>query len=132
MPIFQRRLIELGLWLNINGEAIYDTSPWFYQKDSANGDVWYTCKKELYDPVHTSSKPNRNDVILAVYAIFLYWPNSDLLLVKDLVDYVKEDYTSRVVLLSIEALVPVNVSVYTCLTVKFKKSLLLCPSSDQV
>lgn len=115
VPIFRRRLLELGKWLNINGEAIYDTSPWFHQKDSVNSDVWYTCKKEIYDAMNPSSKPYQSDVILAVYAIFLYWPNSDLLWIRDLVGHVKEDHKSRIVLLTIDQFIPVNVSVYTIL-----------------
>lgn len=113
VPEFQQLLLELGAWLDVNGEAIYDTSPWFHQGDSTDSTIWYTCKKENYDPMNPSSKPKRNDVILAVYAIFLYWPNGDLLLLKDLVDYVKEDGKSRIVLLSTDEFIPVNVSVFT-------------------
>ena len=47
---------QLGLWLNINGEAIYGTRPWKYQNDTINSDVWYT------------SKDN------AVYAVLLKYP----------------------------------------------------------
>lgn len=112
VPIFEQRLLELGSWLDINGEAIYDTSPWFYQKDSRNNDVWYTCKKETYDPMNPSSKPNQNDVILAVYAIFLFWPYSNLLSLRDLVEYVKEDRKSRIVLLSTQQFIPINVSIF--------------------
>ncbi|XP_026329130.1 tissue alpha-L-fucosidase-like [Hyposmocoma kahamanoa] len=109
VPKFKQLLLELGAWLDIHGEAIYDTSPWFHQADSMNNNnVWYTCKKEIYDPLSPSSQPNRNDVILAVYAIFLFWPNSDLLLLKDLANYVKEDGKSHIVLLSIEQFIPVN------------------------
>jgi alpha-L-fucosidase len=28
--------------LKINGEAIYESSPWKYQNDTSNPDVWYT------------------------------------------------------------------------------------------
>ncbi|CAK1552201.1 unnamed protein product [Leptosia nina] len=50
-PIFQERLLALGEWLQINGEAIYETSPWKHQNDSLNSDAWYTCTKSEYDGV---------------------------------------------------------------------------------
>lgn len=43
-PIFQQRLRELGSWLKVNGEAIYETVPWRFQNDTLNSDVWYTSK----------------------------------------------------------------------------------------
>lgn len=67
-PIFQDRLRDIGIWLSINGEAIYGTKPWIHQNDT-NGFTWYTSKN--------------NDV----YAINLMWPHQDVLklgLVKDL------------------------------------------------
>lgn len=41
-PIFEERLRQLGSWLAINGEAIYESKPWKYQNDTTNSDVWYT------------------------------------------------------------------------------------------
>ncbi len=35
---------QLGAWLEVNGEAIYQTQPWQYQNDTSYGDVWYTRK----------------------------------------------------------------------------------------
>ncbi|XP_060535739.1 alpha-L-fucosidase-like [Cylas formicarius] len=55
-PIFEERLLQLGDWLAINGEAIYSSRPWTAQQDSANENVWYTTKDG------------------AVYAIVLGWP----------------------------------------------------------
>ena len=55
--IMQQRLLEIGEWLNVNGEAIYGTQPWRVQTE---GDlVRYTTKGD------------------AVYAIFLKWPTGE-------------------------------------------------------
>ena len=40
VPIQQERLLQLGQWLDINGEAIYETVPWKIQKDSLTPGVW--------------------------------------------------------------------------------------------
>lgn len=55
-PIFEERLRQLGEWLSINGEAIYESKPWKYQNDTKNPDVWYTSNGDL------------------VYAILLKYP----------------------------------------------------------
>ncbi|KAM6185239.1 plasma alpha-L-fucosidase [Rhynchocyon petersi] len=59
-PIFEERLMQMGAWLRVNGDAIYGTSPWRSSNDSVTPDVWYT------------SKPKEN----LVYAFFLKWPLS--------------------------------------------------------
>uniref|UniRef100_A0A8D0AZI6 Tissue alpha-L-fucosidase n=1 Tax=Salvator merianae TaxID=96440 RepID=A0A8D0AZI6_SALMN len=61
VPIFQERLMALGAWLGINGEAIYETKPWKTQKENASESVWYTSKGTT------------------VYAIFLTWPEESVL-----------------------------------------------------
>lgn len=42
LPIFQERLLSMGAWLQINGEAIYESQPWRQQNDTSAQDVWYT------------------------------------------------------------------------------------------
>ncbi|KAK9498474.1 hypothetical protein O3M35_003107 [Rhynocoris fuscipes] len=61
-PIFEERLLQLGEWLNINGEAIYESQPWkFCQHDNKTSDAWYTTKD--------------NGAIL--YVILLKWPENN-------------------------------------------------------
>jgi alpha-L-fucosidase len=60
VPIFQERLLDLGKWLSINGEAIYESSPWTTQNDTLIYGVWYTTN----DP--------------SVYAIVLNWPDDNV------------------------------------------------------
>ena len=40
IPIFEERLRQFGSWLKVNGEGIYSTVPWTYQKDTIAKDVW--------------------------------------------------------------------------------------------
>jgi alpha-L-fucosidase len=60
--IMQERLLEIGDWLRVNGEAIYGTHPW---RVASEGDVRYTCTA---------------GVSPALYAIALKWPDKELVL----------------------------------------------------
>lgn len=39
-PIFEQRLKDIGGWLKVNGEAIYDSQPWANQNDTKTKNVW--------------------------------------------------------------------------------------------
>ena len=64
-PVMEERLRQMGNWLAVNGEAIYNTQPWVYQNDSLTENIYYTEPK-------TSEIPT-------VYAILLDWPKSNLI-----------------------------------------------------
>ena len=57
--IMEERLIEIGDWLKVNGEAIYGTRPW---RVTSENDVWYTSKDGT------------------IYAISKRWPGKELVL----------------------------------------------------
>jgi alpha-L-fucosidase len=40
VPIQQERLLQMGEWLEINGDAIYNSVPWKFQNDTLTPDVW--------------------------------------------------------------------------------------------
>ncbi|KAG4065024.1 hypothetical protein HA402_004147 [Bradysia odoriphaga] len=61
-PIFAERLRDMGKWLTVNGQAIYQSQPWIYQNDTRTPDVWYT----------STSTPGAQR--MNVYAIVLEYP----------------------------------------------------------
>lgn len=63
--IFQDRLIKLGNWLSLNGDAIYKSRPFKIQNDTITADVWYTTSND-------AKKEN-------IYVIFSNWPRDDKL-----------------------------------------------------
>lgn len=65
IPIFEERLREFGKWMEINGEAIYESKPWHTQQDNVTKSVWYTSQKMIATTV--------------VYAIVLDWPKNNTL-----------------------------------------------------
>jgi len=58
-PIYVDRLISIGEWLKVNGEAIYATKPWRVCQNETVSAVFYTTKeKRLY--VHFTKWPEGN------------------------------------------------------------------------
>lgn len=89
-PIFQERLLDMGNWLQVNGEAIYATQPWKRQNDSAS-DTWYTSKDDV------------------IYAIALEWPDSNKLELGYVFDLFKSGGTPIVSLLAVYGTLEVSV-----------------------
>lgn len=90
LPVFEERLLEIGKWLKVNGEAIYSTRPWKFQNDSINSNVWYTKKG-----------PN------TVYAIVLDYPEeTNAVVLRDIADCMTD--SSRVTLLGYKSPIQVN------------------------
>ncbi|KAK8792864.1 hypothetical protein WA158_005028 [Blastocystis sp. Blastoise] len=59
VPMMQERLIQLGDWMKVNGEAIYKSVPWRVQDEDKK--VYFTERKDLS----------------AVYAILTEWPEDN-------------------------------------------------------
>jgi alpha-L-fucosidase len=65
-PIFVDRLLGIGDWLAVNGEAIYKSRPWDVCQNETKSDVYYTINKEsetLY--AHILKWPSGSDLHLA-------------------------------------------------------------------
>ena len=40
-PIYEERLEQIGKWLEVNGEAIFETKVWEYQTDPRSPKTWH-------------------------------------------------------------------------------------------
>lgn len=116
--IFQERLLQLGEWLKINGEAIYDTSPWLYQNDTLNPNVWYTSKKKRIEASNTVAKPK--EIFTEIYAFFLKWPFDNILQLGDLVHFMKNE-SCNIELFDSEGLYPLNVRIFNTFDIIVKR-----------
>ncbi|XP_032231992.1 alpha-L-fucosidase [Nematostella vectensis] len=61
-PIHQERMLQMGKWLAVNGEAVYETKPWRSQNDTVAKNVWYTSTADAF------------------YACVLDWPSASHLI----------------------------------------------------
>jgi alpha-L-fucosidase len=78
--VFQERLLDMGKWLKVNGEAIYESNPFKFQNDSKTPDVWYTVAG------------SNGLQFESFYAILLTYPKEEMTVeLFSLRDYVKPD-----------------------------------------
>jgi alpha-L-fucosidase len=78
--IMQQRLLDIGDWLKINGEAIYGTKAWLTSKTASDVPVYYTAKG--------------NDV----YMICTKWPEKELIVAQ-----AKSNINTKVTMLGVDA-----------------------------
>jgi len=85
IPIFRERLLEIGAWLDINGEAIYRTIPnGVINRDNATSTVWYTKPKYVKN---------------ITYAISTVWPVGTTLILKSVTP--QDNQTSEISLVGL-------------------------------
>ncbi|CAN7988520.1 unnamed protein product [Ixodes hexagonus] len=82
--LFEERLVTLGQWLSLHGDAVFGSRPWVAQNDSVSGNVWYTSSDivpttESAGTTTSASTPSAAEAVPLVYAFLLGWPASGLL-----------------------------------------------------
>ncbi len=94
-PIMQERLLQIGDWLKINGEAIYGTTRWKKVSQWSEGKRDYTAKKDEDIMMKLTVDPSPGYAVKEVfytynantnslYAIFPKFPSNRKLVLKDL------------------------------------------------
>jgi len=76
-PVFQERLIQMGNWLRVNGDAVYSSKPWIFQNDTLTAGIWYTSKLRNsagLDPRRLFNPQQKDNTI--AYVFVLSWPPS--------------------------------------------------------
>ncbi len=82
--IMQERLVQIGEWLDVNGEAIFETNPWRVTEEGEPIPYQHSVKiithqgwklkDETIKPIRYTMKKN------SLYAITLHWPKQKLIL----------------------------------------------------
>jgi alpha-L-fucosidase len=75
--VMQDRLLGLGRWLQVNGEAIYFTRKYNYQMEG-QGTIFYTQNKNTKSGGNFHI-PSLLIILILVYAIFTAWPDNNVL-----------------------------------------------------
>ena len=75
--VMEERLLDIGDWLRVNGEAIYGTHPW---RAECEGDSIVYTAGSAGVPTRISGGAGEDTRAPGVYAIALKWPGSELIL----------------------------------------------------
>lgn len=94
--IMQERLIQIGDWLDVNGEAIFETKMWEKSTQWSNGQIPEFFKSDYHTgfPIYEMTiNPKPGNAVIEVwftskddklYAFTPEWPKADKLLIKDI------------------------------------------------